>query len=369
MTRVNHKRLESQYSESQGSLETRITKGGLKVTTRQIAKVLASHLPYSEIERSEPKAKFSVECDFQEVARLNIGKAIGLLNESTLDNPVRKVIKASQVKVTIPTSVKVTMLESRPPKHRRPKLSQFRRSVDWLVQEIASLPSEVKTSLACGYIFSSRVPRQDREDTLQEIVTNLLEYTQAKLYTVGLGGDGIVGLASTGYTLDERLAYTKAKYNLRDIWRTSKQYSQNDSLDSISENSPDILDYSQKAFNQAIESMKYNHHTTETLRVEKLLHDTAKTQYTSEASTKAQDKELFNNLRDAVEYETQSIAKLDCKSLIKQLPKSIQHIVKRIDLETGDVKNSHALSTRERKALHDFRHSAKGRKLLESMQS
>jgi len=381
MARINHKALESTYQASQGTLDTRLSKGGLKVTTRQIAKVLASHLPYTEVVRSESKAKFSIACDFQEVTRIDAGKAMGLLNQSTLDKPVRKVVKQSQTQVTIPTNIKVTMLESKLPKRKRLKLSQFRLNVDWITTELDSLPQEVKTSLACGYIFSAKTDRREvvisKEDVLQEIATNLLEYTQARMWTVGLDGSGIVGLQYTGFTLNESLAYVKAKYNLRDIWSKSKQYSQGASLDSIQEEGTrditTMMDLPQEQFNEHASAlcyaMDFNGDTREELKVEKLLHNTQITHYASEASMRAQDKELYNNLRDTVEYESQVIGKLDCKSLIKKLPKSIQAIVKRIDLDTGEVKNSHVLNSRERKALFDFRHSVKGKQLLASMQS
>jgi len=380
-TRISHKALESAYQASQGTLDTRLSKGGLKVTTRQIAKVLASHLPYNEIVRSESKAKFNVDCDFQEVTRIDAGKAMGLLNQSTLDSPVRKVVKSSIVKVTIPTNIKATMLESKKPKRKRLKLSQFRLNVDWITQELDSLPQEVKTSLACAYIFSAKVDRREvaisKDDVLQEIVTNLLEYTQAKSWTIGLDGSGIVGLQYTGYALSENLAYVKAKFNLRDIWNKSKQYSQEASLDSIQEEGTrditTMMELPQEEFNERASAlcyaMDFNGDTREELKVEKLLHDTQITHYASEASMRVQDKELYNNLRDTVEYESQVIGKLDCKSLIKQLPKSIQAIVRRIDLETGEVKNSRVLNSRERKALFDFRHSVKGKQLLASMQS
>jgi len=381
MARINHKALESTYQASQGTLDTRLSKGGLKVTTRQLAKVLASHLPYSEIVRSESKAKAVVTCDFKKVKRLNIGQAMGLLNSSTLESPVRKVVKSSQTQVTIPTNIKVTMLESKTPKRKRLKLSQFRLNVDSLVQELDSLPQDIKTTLACAYIFSTKTDRREvvtsRDDISQEIITNLLEYSQARMYDIGLDGSGVVGLQYTGFTLNESLAYVKAKYNLRDIWSKSKQYSQEASLDSIQEEGTrditTMMDLPQEQFNEHASAlcytMDFNGDTREELKVEKLLHNTQITHYASEVSLRVQDREFYNNLRDTVEYENQVIGKLDCKALVKQLPKPIQAIVKRIDLETGEAKNSHILNSRERKALFDFRHSVKGKKLLASMQS
>lgn len=378
-TRINHKTLESAYQSSQGTLDTRLSKGGLKVTTRQIAKVLASHLPYNEIVRSESKAKFSIACDFQEVTRIDASKAMGMLNQSTLESPVRKVVKSSIVKVTIPTNIKATMLESKKPKHKRLKLSQFRLNVDWITQELDSLPQEVKTSLACAYVFSSRVPRQEREDMLQELVTNLLQFVQDKSWTCGLDGSGIASTIWTGYTLSESLAYRIAKCDTLDFWRRIKGHSQEcESIDSIteaSEESPDILDYSQEEFSQAISNMEFDNHTTEVLKVEKLLHESmkeAKVQYTSEASKRHELKEVYYNLRDSIEYENQVIGKLDFKATMSQLPKAIKRIVTRLTDkldESGNqiVKRTSVLSSAEYKSLQRYANSSKGKELKENL--
>jgi hypothetical protein len=375
MARINHKALESTYQSSQGTLDTRLSKGGLKVTTRQIAKVLASHLPYTEVVRSESKAKFSIACDFQEVTRIDAGKAMGLLNQSTLDKPVRKVVKQSQTQVTIPTNIKVTMLESKLPKRKRAKLSPFRVNVDWITTELDSLPQEVKTSLACAYVFSSRVPRQEREDMLQGLVANLLQFIKDKSWTVGLDGSGIVSTLWTGYTLSESLAYRIAKCDTLDYWRRIKGHSQEcESVEAIAE-SPDILDYSQEEFRKAIENMEFDNHTTEVLKVEKILHESikeTKVQYTSEANRRKELKDVYYNLQDSIEYENQVIGKLDFKATMSQLPKAIKKIVTRLTDkldESGNtiVKRTSLLSSAEYKALQRYANSSKGKQLKETL--
>ena len=88
----------------------------------------------------------------------------------------------------------------------------FRDRVEANLEAIKRLPNNQKTALKMAYIFSRKVPRQEREDLFQDLALAVLK---AK-------------------TKDERLAYAIARCDWRDWW---KKYTirQHYSLDSVTE--------------------------------------------------------------------------------------------------------------------------------------
>ena len=84
--------------------------------------------------------------------------------------------------------------------------------VEEYIETIKALPRETKLAMKVGYIFSRKVPRQEREDVFQDIALALFK-VKAK---------------------DERLAYAIARCDWQDIWR-KYMVRQNYSLDSVVE--------------------------------------------------------------------------------------------------------------------------------------
>jgi DNA-directed RNA polymerase specialized sigma24 family protein len=89
---------------------------------------------------------------------------------------------------------------------------EFRASVEHNLKTIKSLPAPAKVALRSAYIFSRKVPRQEREDLFQEIALAVLKTK----------------------TPDERLAYAIARCDWRDWWKKYK-IRQHYSLDSVTE--------------------------------------------------------------------------------------------------------------------------------------
>ena len=77
------------------------------------------------------------------------------------------------------------------------KAEDYRQAVDDCLAEIKRLPQSAKVALRSAYIFSRKVPTQEREDLFQELALAILE---AKVE-------------------DERLAYAIARCDWRNWWR------------------------------------------------------------------------------------------------------------------------------------------------------
>lgn len=90
----------------------------------------------------------------------------------------------------------------------------FRDKVNEHLETIKTLPQIAKIALRSAYIFSRKVPRQEREDLFQDIALAVLK---AK-------------------TKDERLAYAIARCDWKDWWNKYK-IRQHYSLDSVTEDS------------------------------------------------------------------------------------------------------------------------------------
>jgi len=89
---------------------------------------------------------------------------------------------------------------------------EFGVKVEEYLETIKALPREAKLAMKVGYIFSRKVPRQEREDMFQDIALALFK-VKAR---------------------DERLAYAIARCDWRDFWR-KYMVRQHYSLDSIVE--------------------------------------------------------------------------------------------------------------------------------------
>jgi hypothetical protein len=89
---------------------------------------------------------------------------------------------------------------------------QFTSLVNEYLEEIKRLPQEAKVALKSAYIFSHKVPRQEREDVFQDIALAVLK-------------------ARTG---EERLAYAIGRCDWKDWW-SKYMIRQHYSLDSVVE--------------------------------------------------------------------------------------------------------------------------------------
>lgn len=84
------------------------------------------------------------------------------------------------------------------------KESDFAQVVDQYIEEIEHLPNLARQALNMAYVFSRKVPRDEREDMLQELALAILECGK----------------------VSERLAYTIAKRDWQDWWKSYKLHSQ-----------------------------------------------------------------------------------------------------------------------------------------------
>ncbi len=87
---------------------------------------------------------------------------------------------------------------------------EFGHKVEQYLTTIKSLPQEAKIALKSAYIFSRKVPREEREDLFQDIALAVL----------------------TIKTKDEKLGYAIARCDWRDFWKKYKTR-QHYSLDSV----------------------------------------------------------------------------------------------------------------------------------------
>lgn len=75
--------------------------------------------------------------------------------------------------------------------------AEFRHAVKRTLASIRKMPKAQRNALGCAFIFSRKVPRDDREDVFQELVVALLELN----------------------TEDEALAYSVARRDWQDWWK------------------------------------------------------------------------------------------------------------------------------------------------------
>lgn len=90
----------------------------------------------------------------------------------------------------------------------------FQNRVEANLAEIKKLPQTAKVALKSAYIFSQKVPREERQDLFQDIALAVLK----------------------ARTSEERLAYAIARCDWKDWWKKYKTR-QNYSLDSVIDNS------------------------------------------------------------------------------------------------------------------------------------
>ncbi len=89
---------------------------------------------------------------------------------------------------------------------------EFGEVVADTLEAIKRLPAEAKTALKCAYVFSRKVPREEREDLFQELALNVYKVK----------------------TSEEKLAYAIARTDWLDWWRKYK-IREHYSLDSVTE--------------------------------------------------------------------------------------------------------------------------------------
>jgi len=89
---------------------------------------------------------------------------------------------------------------------------EFGDKVEEYLETIKALPREAKLAMKVGYIFSHKVPRQEREDVFQDIALALLKVKPK----------------------DERIAYAIGRCDWQDFWR-KYAVRQHYSLDSVVE--------------------------------------------------------------------------------------------------------------------------------------
>ncbi len=87
---------------------------------------------------------------------------------------------------------------------------EYGHKVEQYIATIKALPQEAKVALKSAYIFSRKVPREEREDLFQDIALAVLKIK----------------------TKDERLGYAIARCDWRDFWKKYKTR-QHYSLDSV----------------------------------------------------------------------------------------------------------------------------------------
>lgn len=89
---------------------------------------------------------------------------------------------------------------------------EFSEQVEANLDTIKKLPVEAKHALKVAYVFSRKVPREERQDLFQELALTVLKLK----------------------TKDERLAYAIARCDWKDFWKAYR-IRQHYSLDSITE--------------------------------------------------------------------------------------------------------------------------------------
>lgn len=78
--------------------------------------------------------------------------------------------------------------------------NEYAQAVESNLETIKALPVEAKHALKCAYIFSRKVPREEREDLFQDLMLNLLK---ARI-------------------TDEKLCYSVARCDWADWWKRFK---------------------------------------------------------------------------------------------------------------------------------------------------
>jgi hypothetical protein len=89
--------------------------------------------------------------------------------------------------------------------------------VNEMLESINKLPQDQKLALKSAYVFSRKVPKEEREDVMQDLMLNLLKY-QAH---------------------DEKLIYSIARCDWKDWWKSYKTRSHYQVLDSFEESITD----------------------------------------------------------------------------------------------------------------------------------
>ena len=200
----------------------------------------------------------------------------------------------------------------------------FLNKVAEYVKVIRKLSPEATVALRSAYVFSSKVPKQEREDFFQELALAVLE----------------------SRTKDERLAYTICKMDWVNWWRKFKLHSQFfagylSEFERVEIEADGLLDLPKHEFGKAI--AQWTEVTREAL-----------TEVYDERKAEIAEKERLERARllgdtfcSTIEFEHQAIGDLDGQRLWSGLPKEIKRIV---GLRLGGK----ALQPRDRQRLSRF---------------
>lgn len=189
----------------------------------------------------------------------------------------------------------------------------FRTKVAEYERILKNLPKVQKLAIKTAYIFASKVPKQEREDMLQDLTLNLLEQKSD----------------------NERWAYVIARNNWADWWRNYQKHSQfiAGSFSQFEEyeyanhgnvlDDGNVLDLPLDEFETALDTANFASETRDHLIETWQEHDTAK----RDKADRFNQNQVAGVFAYAVEFETQVIGKLDGMRLWEALPKDIRQVV------------------------------------------
>lgn len=258
-------------------METKLTRKGIRVDDREIAKLFAKALPLPD---SEPQS-----VDWAEYLYL------GHRNRPLLQRLAQET---------------------------------FLSKVNEYLKVIRKLSTEAKTALRSAYVFSSKVPKQEREDMFQELALAVLE----------------------ARTKDERLAYTICRFDWQNWWRKYKLHSQFfagylSEYEQIEIEADGLLDLPKHEFGKAIADWSA---TTREALTE--VYDQRQEQI-AEQERLARARMLGDTFVASIEFENQAIGDMDGQRLWHGLPKEIKRIV-------GNRLAGKALPSKDRQRLSRF---------------
>lgn len=240
-------------------METKLTRKGIRVQDRDIAKLFAKNLPLPD---SEPQ---SVDWTEYLVQGHRNKPLLSRLNRETFLSKVNEYVKV-----------------------------------------LRKLSTEAKTALRAAYVFSAKVPKQEREDMFQDLALAVLE----------------------ARTKDERLAYTICRFDWQNWWRKFKLHSQFfagylSEYEQIEIEADGLLDLPRNEFTQTVADRKWS------LEVETHLiefYDNRQEQI-AEKERLARARTLGDTFVTSIEFESQAIGDMDGQRLWNGLPKEIKRIV------------------------------------------
>lgn len=261
-------------------METKLTRKGIRINDRDIAKLFAKFLPLPDSEvQSEDWTEYLL---------------LGHKNKPLL---------------------------------KRLTQETFSTKVNEYVAVIRKLSPQAKVALRSAYVFSSKVPKQERDDFFQELSLAVLE----------------------ARTKDERLAYTICRMDWQNWWRKYKLHSQFfggylSEFERIEVEADGLLDLPKVEFGKAI--AEWSAITRQAL-IE--VYD-ERQQAIAEQERLTRARILGDTFCSAVEFENQAIGDMDGQRLWNGLPGEIKRIV-------GNRMAGKALPPKDRQRLSRFARS------------